>query len=136
MEEFVELILDYIGEDRERDGLKNTPTRVVASWNEIYSGYKEKDEEIQKMMTTLDNDTPYHSMVLLRYVEFYSMCEHHMLPFFGKAHIAYIPETNSGRIVGISKLARLVDVYSRRLQVQERIGEQVTEMIMSVLKPK
>lgn len=124
----VQLLLE-IGEDPSREGLKETPDRIIKSWDELYSGYKQNPDEI---MTTFSADG-YDQIILLKDIELYSMCEHHMLPFFGKAHIAYIPDK---KIVGISKLARLVDVYARRLQIQERIGEQVTKALMNYLNPK
>lgn len=123
-------LLEYIGEDPNRDGLKDTPKRVIKSYKELFSGY---NQDPRSLFTTFENDG-YDSMVLLKDIELYSMCEHHMLPFYGKAHVAYIPE--KGKIVGISKLARLVDLFSRRLQVQERICEQVTNTLMEVLQPK
>jgi len=121
--------LQYIGEDPEREGLKDTPNRVIRSWEELYSGYKARPEDIFK---TFDSGG-YNQIVLLKDIEMYSTCEHHLLPFFGKAHVAYIP---NDRVIGISKLARLVEIYSRRLQIQERIGEQVTETLMKYLQPK
>ena len=121
--------LQYIGEDVIREGLKETPNRIVRSWNELYSGYSQNTKDI---MTVFSADG-YDQIILLKDIELYSMCEHHMLPFFGKAHVAYIPDE---KIVGISKLARLVDIYSRRLQIQERIGDQVTKDLMKYLKPK
>jgi GTP cyclohydrolase IA len=128
-EELIFNQLKAIGEDPTREGLLDTPARVVRSWNEIYSGY---EHDPQDFLTVFDAGT-YDQIVLLKDVEIYSMCEHHMLPFFGKAHIAYIPGEH---VIGISKLARLVDMYARRLQIQERIGEQVTTALMEYLKPK
>jgi GTP cyclohydrolase I len=125
--------LQYIGEDVNREGLLKTPDRVVKMWGEIFSGY---DKDAKELLTTFDADgyaDHYDEIVLLKDIEVYSMCEHHMLPFFGKAHVAYIP---GKKIVGISKLARLVDMYARRLQIQERIGDQVTSSIMELLEPK
>jgi len=122
-------ILEYIGEDPDRDGLQETPKRVVKSWNELFSGY---DRSPREVLTTFDNGS-YDQIVLLDNIEMYSTCEHHMLPFTGRAHVAYIPDD---KIIGISKLARLVEIYARRLQVQERIGEQVTDALMKHLKPK
>jgi len=122
--------LQYIGEDATREGLKDTPNRIVKSWDELYSGYNQKPEDV---MTTFSANG-YNQIILLKDIELYSMCEHHMLPFFGKAHVAYIPDPNK-KIVGISKLARLVDIYARRLQIQERIGEQVTTALMELLEP-
>lgn len=122
--------LTYLGEDPTREGLLETPKRVIKSWDEIFIGYKQKDPS--KLLTTFDADG-YDQIVLLKDIELFSMCEHHMLPFYGKAHVAYIP---NGRVIGISKLARLVDMYSHRLQIQERIGEQVTSALMKYLQPK
>jgi GTP cyclohydrolase I len=118
-----------VGDDPTREGILETPKRVVKMWDEIYKGYKQNPEDIFK---TFDKGT-YDQMVVLRGSELYSMCEHHMLPFFGKVHVAYIPNE---KVIGISKLARLVDIFSKRLQIQERIGEQVTTAIMKYLKPK
>ena len=123
--------LIHIGEDPTREGLKETPNRIVKSWDELYCGYNQKPEDV---MTTFSADG-YDQIILLKDIELYSMCEHHMLPFFGKAHVAYIPDPNK-KIVGISKLARLVDIYARRLQIQERIGEQVTSALMQYLEPQ
>lgn len=123
---YIKNTLNAIGEDIDREGLKETPKRVVKSWEEIYSGYKQKPENI---LTVFEDDTS-DQIILLKDIELYSMCEHHMLPFFGKAHVAYLP---GKKIVGISKLARLIEIYARRLQIQERIGDQVTEAIMKYL---
>jgi GTP cyclohydrolase I len=122
-------MIQYIGEDVNREGLLDTPNRIVRSWDELFSGYKKKPGEL---MTIFAKDT-YDEMVLCKDIELYSTCEHHWLPFFGKAHVAYIPDKH---VIGISKLARLVDVYSRRLQIQERIGEQVAQALMEYLQPK
>jgi len=120
--------IEYIGEDPNREGLLETPNRVVRSWQELFAGY---DQKLADVLKVFDSDG-YNQIVLLKDIEMYSMCEHHMLPFFGKAHVAYIPD---GKIIGISKLARLVDIYARRLQTQERIGEQVTCALMDSLRP-
>ena len=122
-------VLEYIGEDPNREGLKDTPARIVRSWEELYKGYSQKPEDI---LTTFDSEGC-DQIVLLKDIELFSTCEHHLLPFFGRAHVAYIP---GERVIGISKLARLVDIYARRAQIQERIGEQVTGAIMEHLKPK
>lgn len=122
--------LRYIGENAEREGLMDTPSRVIRSWKEIYSGYNKDPKDI---LTVFEETEGYQQMVVLKDIEIFSMCEHHMLPFFGKAHVAYLPDK---RVLGISKLARLVDIYARRLQIQERIGEQVTNALMEQLKPK
>lgn len=129
MIETVKNILLSVGEDPTREGLLDTPKRVVKSWNELYKGYNQKAEDI---LTVFSSDG-YDQIVLLKDIEVYSMCEHHMLPFIGKAHVAYIPDK---KIVGISKLARLVDIYARRLQIQERIGQQVTDDLMRLLNPR
>ena len=118
-----------IGDDPDREGLRATPERIVRSWQELYAGYHEDPAEL---LTVFDCGT-YDQIVLLKDIEMYSMCEHHMLPFYGKAHVAYIPDK---KVIGISKLARLLEIYARRLQIQERIGEQVTEALMQYLKPK
>lgn len=132
-EDNIKRILQHIGEDPEREGLKETPSRVVRSYQDLFSGYKYKtDEDIQKLMKIFE-DGACNEMVLLKNIEFVSMCEHHMLPFTGKAHIAYLP---AGRIVGVSKLARVLEVYARRLQVQERLTQQVTQALDVHLEPK
>ncbi len=115
--------LQYIGEDPEREGLKDTPNRIIRSWDELFAGYKQDPRDL---LRHFDAET-YDQIVLLKNIELYSMCEHHMLPFSGVAHVAYIP---NGSVLGISKLARLVDIYARRLQIQERLGEQVTGFLM------
>lgn len=125
----IRLQLEAIGEDSAREGLIDTPSRVIKSWKEIYSGYSKNPADI---LTVFEADG-YDQIVLLKDIELYSTCEHHLLPFFGKAHVAYIP---GDKVIGISKLARLVDIYARRLQIQERIGDQVTEALMKYLNPK
>ena len=129
MNEIIKNIIRYIGEDPEREGLIKTPSRVVKSWSEIYSGYGKDPKEL---LTTFESGT-YDQMIICKGVELFSTCEHHLLPFFGTAHVAYIP---GDRVIGLSKLARLVDIYARRLQIQERIGEQVTTFLMENLNPK
>lgn len=124
--------LQYIGEDPERDGLKDTPRRVLKAWDFMFQGYHENPADI--LARTFDNDEHYNEMVILRNVEFYSCCEHHMLPFFGQAHIAYIPRED-GRVAGISKLARLVNCFARRLQVQERMTKQIVDALTLHLMP-
>ena len=120
-------ILQYLGEDITREGLKDTPARVVRSWDELYKGYGQNPSDVLTVFTEKNCD----EMVILKNIEFYSTCEHHMQPFFGKAHIGYLPK--NGRVVGISKLARLLEVFARRLQIQERIGMQITEALMKEL---
>lgn len=121
-------LLEYLGEDPMREGLLETPKRVVKSYNELFSGYGKNPADL---FTTFQAGS-YDQIVLLDNIEFHSTCEHHMLPFFGVAHVAYIPQK---RVIGISKLARLVDLFSRRLQIQERIGEQVSGTLMKHLDP-
>lgn len=129
-EQLVSGIISHIGEDPSREGLKDTPRRVVKMWREIFAGYSMKPEDV---MTTFAADGS-DELVLVKDIDFHSMCEHHMMPFFGKVHVAYIPDPN-GKLIGISKLARLVEIFSRRLQIQERIGEQITEALMKHLEP-
>lgn len=122
-------LLQYIGEDVNREGLLETPKRVLKSYKHLFSGYNQKVEDI---LTVFDSES-YDQVVLLKDIEFYSTCEHHMQPFFGKAHVAYIPNK---KIVGISKLARVVEIYSRRLQNQERLTNQIANAIQKYLNPK
>ncbi|HEY7000414.1 MAG TPA: GTP cyclohydrolase I FolE [Candidatus Udaeobacter sp.] len=123
-------LLRRIGENPDRDGLQQTPARIIRSWNELFSGYRKRAEDV---LITQFHAEQYDEIVLLRDVEFYSTCEHHMLPFCGHAHIAYIPDQ---KIAGLSKLARLLDVFARRLQVQERLTQQIASELQRVLKPK
>lgn len=123
-------MLMAIGEDPSREGLRDTPKRVVKSWEELYAGYSQNPEDI---LATVFADGSCDEMVILKDVEFASMCEHHMLPFRGKAHVGYLPD---GRVVGLSKLARLVDCYARRLQIQEKMTQEVAVAIQTHLKPK
>lgn len=127
-EENVRRIIEYIGDDPNRPGVLETPSRVVRSYAELFSGYKVDPASIFKTF-----DEPCDEMVIVRDIEFYSTCEHHMLPFFGKAHIGYIP---NGKVAGVSKLARLLDVYARRLQIQERIGQQITNDLDKYLQAR
>jgi len=124
----IQNMMRWIGEDPNREGLLDTPKRIMKMWDEIYSGYRKNAEDL---LTVFDSDG-YNQIVLLKDIEFYSMCEHHNLPFYGKAHVAYIPD---GKIIGISKLARLVDMFAKRMQIQERLGQQVTDALMEHLKP-
>ena len=123
-------MLRVIGEDPDREGLLDTPKRVVKSWAEIFGGYKEDPAEI---LSTVFEDGACDEMVVLKNIEFNSMCEHHMLPFIGKAHIGYLP---NGKVVGLSKLARLVDCFARRLQIQEKMTTQIAQSIQEKLNPK
>jgi GTP cyclohydrolase IA len=118
-----------VGENPRRDGLLRTPERVAASLKWLTSGYSENAAAV---VGDALFDEVHESMVLVRDIELYSLCEHHMLPFFGKAHVAYIP---NGRILGLSKIPRIVDVFARRLQVQERLTEQIASALMEVLEP-
>ncbi len=120
---------EHIGEDPEREGLKDTPERVVAAWEKLFGGYRQKPEDV----LTVFGDELYDEMIVVKNIEFYSMCEHHILPFFGRAHIGYIPD---GKIIGLSKLPRLVEIYSRRLQNQERLTNQIARGLQGILKPK
>ena len=129
-ENLVAEMLRQLGEDPERQGLLKTPQRVASALRWLTRGYQLDPE---KLIRDAMFDEPHEGMVLVRDIELYSMCEHHMLPFFGKAHVAYIP---NGRIVGISKLARLVEVFARRLQVQERLTAQVADALFTVLEPQ
>ena len=121
-------IIELIGEDPKREGLIETPKRVIKSYKYLFSGYNLNPQDV---ITTFDSDG-YDQIILLKDIELYSMCEHHMLPFIGKAHIAYIPDK---KVIGISKLARLMEIYSRRLQIQERLTNQIAESLMLLLRP-
>jgi GTP cyclohydrolase I len=122
--------LEMLGEDPARDGLLKTPSRVAKSMAWLTRGY---DLDARQVIGDALFEENHENMVMVRDIEMYSMCEHHMLPFFGKVHVAYIP---NGKIVGLSKLPRVVEVFARRLQVQERLGEQIANAIDDVLKPK
>lgn len=125
-----EEILDNVGEDRKREGLLKTPERAAKAMQFLTQGY---DMDAKEIIEKAIFHEEYSEMVIVKDIELYSMCEHHMLPFFGKAHIAYIPD---GKIVGLSKLPRVVDVYARRLQVQERLTHEILDVIKASLKPK
>lgn len=129
VEEAVRLLLEGIGEDCGREGLKETPMRVARMYEELMEGTEASAKEhLSKTFKVQDNQ-----MILEKDITFYSVCEHHMMPFFGKIHIAYIPD---GKVVGISKLVRTVEVYARRLQIQERLTAEIADAIMENLKPK
>ena len=123
-------ILEAVGEDPTREGLKDTPRRVADMYEEIFAGIKEDASKELKIFFEEEHD----EIILLKDIPLYSTCEHHMVPFLGKVHIAYIPEDN--RITGLSKIARVVDTLSRRLQVQERLTTQIADTVMKKLKPK
>lgn len=129
VEQAIRLLLEGIGEDTEREGLKDTPDRIARMCMEIYGGLDEEaDHHLAKQFEVENNE-----MVLEKDITFYSMCEHHLMPFYGKAHVAYIP---NGKVVGLSKLARTVEVYARRLQIQERMTAQIADDIMKYLAPQ
>jgi GTP cyclohydrolase IA len=130
IENAVREILLAIGEDPERDGLKKTPSRVARAYVELAQGMRESAEEV--LSTTFD--LGHEELIIVRDIEFQSLCEHHVLPFHGVAHIGYIPGTD-GRITGLSKLARLVEVFARRLQVQERLTSQIADAMTEILNP-
>ena len=125
----VEILLSYLEDDYQREGLNNTPQRVIDSWDEIFSGYSDDAKEI---LEATFNGEGYEGIVLLRDIEFHSTCEHHLQPFNGRAHVAYIPVD---RIVGISKLSRIVDMHAKRLQNQERITKDVADDLEKYLSP-
>ncbi len=130
IEKGVRLILEGIGEDPERAGIKDTPQRVARMYEEIFAGLETPSEEILKYIEGESHD----EMVLLKDIPFYSVCEHHLLPFVGKAHVAYIP--SGGKIVGLSELVKAVEILAKRPQVQERLTTQLVDLIMDRLKPK
>ena len=122
-------IIKLLGEDVERDGLLKTPMRVAKAMQILTRGYT---QDPHKVLTDALFEEKYNQMVIVKDIDFFSMCEHHMLPFYGKAHVAYIP---NGYITGLSKIARVVDIYSHRLQVQERLTQQIKDCIQNTLKP-
>jgi len=126
----VRALLEYMGEDADREGLRETPKRMLAAFGEYFSGYREDPRE--HLEKTFEEVEGYDEMVLVSDIDVHSHCEHHLAPFVGKAHVAYIP---NGRVVGLSKLARVVDVYARRLQVQEKMTMQIAHVIDEVLQP-
>ncbi|HQJ76181.1 MAG TPA: GTP cyclohydrolase I FolE, partial [Bacteroidota bacterium] len=129
MEDLVYGILKKIGEDPNREGLLRTPTRVAKAWEFITKGYK---DDLNKILNEAIFEEKYNQMVVVKDIDFYSMCEHHLLPFYGKCHVAYIP---NGKIVGLSKIPRIVDIFARRLQVQERMTQEIAETLNNVLNP-
>ena len=128
--EKVKVILNEIGEDTEREGLLKTPERVAKAYEFLTNGY---NKDVDTVINGAIFEEKYDEMVIVKDIDFYSMCEHHMLPFFGKIHVAYIP---NGKIVGLSKIPRIVDMFSRRLQVQERLTRQVADVLQEKLQPK
>lgn len=129
IEEAVKLLLEGLGEDVNREGLRDTPDRIARMYEEIYAGMDEDAGEHLSKTFSVDNN----EMVIVKDIVFYSTCEHHMMPFYGKAHVAYIPD---GKVVGISKLARTVEVFAKRLQIQEQMTGQVADAIMEHLAPQ
>jgi GTP cyclohydrolase I len=130
MQEIYVELLRRIGEDPARDGLLRTPERMEKSMAFLTQGY---EHSVEKVLHGALFDVDYDEMVIVKDIEFYSMCEHHLLPFYGKAHIAYVP---SGKVIGLSKIPRIVDVFARRLQVQERLTQQVAEAISDAIQPQ
>jgi GTP cyclohydrolase I len=130
MEQLIRELLKEIGEDPSREGLEKTPTRVAKAWEYLTSGYR---QEVSQVLNAALFTEEYDEMVVVKDIDMYSMCEHHLLPFFGKCHIAYMP---SKKIVGLSKLPRLVEMFSRRLQVQERLTTQIAQTLQEVLQPR
>ena len=129
-EDVVRRMLELVGEDPDREGLLRTPQRVANALTWLTRGY---ETDVKEVVGNAIFEETHENMVLVRDIDLYSLCEHHMLPFFGRAHVAYIPD---GKIVGLSKLPRIVDVFARRLQVQERLTEQIAQAIEDVLKPR
>lgn len=130
VEAAVRAILDNVGEDSQRDGLIGTPDRIARMYDEVLGGYK---VDPVKLVNGALFDVDYSEMVLVRDIEFFSMCEHHMLPFYGRVHVAYLP---TDKVIGLSKIPRLVEMFARRLQVQERMTHQIAEMLDEILAPR
>jgi GTP cyclohydrolase I len=129
LEELVHELLGQIGEDPQRDGLVSTPRRVATAWRDLTSGY---DMSVDELLNDALFDVAYDEMVIVKDIEIFSLCEHHLLPFFGKMHVAYIPRN---KVIGLSKVARVADMFARRLQVQERLTHQVAETIQKAVDP-
>lgn len=130
LQEAVRQILLNVGEDPEREGLQRTPERISRMFDEILGGYKVDPETLINQALF---DVKYDEMIVVKDIEFYSMCEHHMLPFFGKAHVAYVPRD---KVIGLSKIPRIVEMFARRLQVQERMTQEIAELLQEVLDPQ
>lgn len=130
IEPLVRDLLLNLGEDPSREGLKRTPERVARMYQEILAGYQ---TDLNSLVNEAIFETEYQDIVLVRDLKFYSLCEHHMLPFFGQAHVAYVPD---GKIIGLSKIPRLVEMFARRLQVQERLTQQIAETLQEILHPR
>ena len=129
MDDLIKQLLLQIGEDPQREGLKRTPERVAKALRDLTRGYSQDPQEVLNSALFTEN---YDEMVIVKDIDLFSLCEHHLLPFFGKCHVAYIPKQ---KIIGLSKIVRLVEVYSRRLQVQERLTQQIANTILQSLKP-
>lgn len=129
IEQAVRQILRAVGEDPTREGLRDTPARIARSYDELLAGYRMDPVEL---INEALFDVAYDDMVLVRDIEFFSLCEHHMLPFVGRAHVAYIPK---GKVIGLSKIPRIVDLFSRRLQVQERMTRQISDFVCEAINP-
>ena len=127
----VSMMLDAFGEDTKREGIKRTPERVAEFYEEFFDGY---NEDIDNIISVHYQTEEYEEIVIVKDIQLYSMCEHHLLPFSGKVHIAYLPK--KGRIVGVSKLVRVVETFAHRLQLQERLSEQIADTIMKTVQPK
>lgn len=130
-EEAVRTLLRYIGDDPDREGLRDTPRRVVKSYTELYGGYEHDPEEV--LGRTFEEVAGYDDIVFVKDIPFFSHCEHHMVPIIGKAHVAYLPD---GRVLGLSKIARTIDIFARRLQTQETMTAQIANAIDEILQPK
>lgn len=129
IEDAIRELLSAVGEDPDRDGLERTPERVARMYDELLAGYRVDPEQ---MINDAIFDVDYDEMVLVKDIEFYSLCEHHLLPFIGKAHVAYLPK---GKVIGLSKIPRVVDLFARRLQVQERMTRQISDFLETTLHP-
>jgi len=127
--EGIRLIIDSVGEDPARDGLRDTPPRVAEMYDELLAGYR---VDPVALLNNALFDVDYDEMVVVRDIEFYSLCEHHLVPFFGRAHVGYLP---AGKVIGLSKIPRLVDMFARRLQVQERMTQQIAEFLNDLIQP-
>jgi len=130
MEDIIKQLLVKLGEDPNREGLKKTPERVKRSYEFLTEGYR---QDPLKLISDAVFTDKYDEMVIVKDIPFYSLCEHHLLPFYGHAHVAYLPD---GKLVGISKIARMVELFARRLQVQERMTQQIADTIQEIMKPK